>query len=58
MAAPREEICCCIADSMAYHPATAQKIVVVDQSEKFPAGLETFLLELAAMMMPSSWMMG
>jgi hypothetical protein len=32
---------------MAYPSATAQKIVAVDQSEKFPAGLETLILELA-----------
>ncbi len=48
MAAPREEIRCCIADSIAYHPSTAQNIVAVDQSEKFPAGFETLPLELPA----------
>lgn len=48
MAAPREEIGCCIADSMAYHPATTQKIVAIGQSDKFPAGLKTLILELTA----------
>ncbi|SFI35148.1 hypothetical protein [Nitrosomonas sp. Nm34] len=50
MAAPREEIGCCIADFMAYyHPATTQKIVAVGQSDKFPAGLKTLILELTAL---------
>ena len=44
MAAPREEIGCCIADSMAYHPATTQKIVAIGQSDMFPAGLKTLIL--------------
>ncbi|SFM49144.1 SMP-30/gluconolactonase/LRE family protein [Nitrosomonas communis] len=48
MAAPREEIGCCIAGSIAFNPAIAQKIVAVDQSEKFPTGLETLPLELPA----------
>lgn len=48
VAAPREEIRCCIADSIVFDPAVVQATDVVDQSEKFAAGLDVLPLGLPA----------
>lgn len=48
ISAPREEIRCCIAGTIAFNPSIAQNIDAVDQSEKFSASLETLPLELPA----------
>ncbi len=45
-AAPRPEIGCCIAESIAFDPATEAAIAAVDHSADFAAGLEYFPSEL------------
>jgi hypothetical protein len=47
-AAPREEIRCCIAESVVFDPATVRLTDAVDQSEAFAAGLEVFPSNLPA----------
>ncbi len=39
-AAPRDEIRCCVADSMVFDPATEEAINAVDRTAEFAAGLE------------------
>lgn len=46
--APREEIDCCITDSITFEPGTVQATNAVDQSQAFAAGLETLALNLPA----------
>ena len=45
-AAPREEIRCCIADSITFDPATVAATDAVDRSDEFAAGLEVLPLSL------------
>lgn len=47
-AAPREEIRCCIAESIAFDPTTARLTGAVDRSAEFAAGLEALALDLPA----------
>lgn len=48
MAAPREEIRCCIADSVVFDPSTVRETDAVDRSDEFAAGLEVLPLEFPA----------
>ena len=45
-AAPRDEIRCCIADSITFDPATIEATDAVDQSDKFAEKLEVFSSKL------------
>lgn len=48
MAAPRAEIRCCVAGSMAFDPSTVRDNDAVEESEGFAAGLETLPVALPA----------
>ena len=48
IAAPREEIRCCVAGSITINPATAQEMDAVDRSDDFASSLESISLELPA----------
>ncbi|SER54749.1 SMP-30/Gluconolaconase/LRE-like region-containing protein [Nitrosomonas sp. Nm51] len=47
-AAPRNEIGCCIADSVTFDAATTELTDAVDQSSAFAAGIEEIVLDLPA----------